>query len=173
MRTISRRRLIILPAVTLTGLTVLAGCSNAVQVAAPTTTGAAAAQCRALQARLPKTLMGGKRRSSTPASADTAAWGNPAVTLRCGVSEPGAMNPASPQYDPTGSQSVADTVDGVCWLTQQTGGGGFRFTTVKQQTYVEVDVPGSYAGRAYPLPALASAVLQSDPVNPSTVFDCL
>ena len=162
-----------MPATALLGLLALAGCSNAVHVPAPATTGAAAAQCRALQARLPQTLMGGKRRSSTPSSPDTAAWGDPAVTLRCGVSEPGAMNPASPEYAPAGTASVADTVDGVCWLTQQTGGGGFRFTTVKQQTYVEVDVPGAYAGKSYPLPALASAVRQSDPVNPSTVFDCL
>jgi Protein of unknown function (DUF3515) len=157
----------------LTALAGLTGCSDAVRVPVPTTTGAAAAQCRALQARLPQTLMGVKRRSSSPASADTAAWGDPPITLRCGVPEPAAMNPASPQYDPKETQSVAEESDGVCWLSQPTDGGGFRFTTVKQQTYVEVDVPGAYQGQSYPLPTLAPAVLKADPVNPDTVFDCL
>jgi len=155
-------------------VTLLAGCSDAVRVAAPVTTGTAAAQCQALQRRLPQTLMGQKRRSTTPASGNTAAWGDPAITLRCGVAEPAAMTPGSPQYDPQQDQSVAVESAGVCWLTQQQSGGGFRFTTVKQQTYVEVDVPGAYAGQNYPLPALAAPLQRTDPLStsPASVFAC-
>ena len=151
----------------------LAGCSGGLRVPAPATSGTASAQCRALQARLPQTLLGRKRRSSTPASADTAAWGDPAITLRCGVAEPGPLNPASADYDPKSLSTVTIAVDGVCWLTQSTSGGGFRFTTVKQQTYVEVNVPGAYQGQSYPLPALAAPVQQADPVNPDRTFDGL
>ena len=62
----------------------------------------------------------------------------------------------------------------MCWLTQQQSGGGFRFTTVKQQTYVEVDVPGAYAGQNYPLPALAAPLQRTDPLStsPASVFAC-
>jgi hypothetical protein len=142
-------------------------------VAAPTPGGAASAQCAALQAQLPPTLLGHKRRTTTPASPNTAAWGDPAIVLRCGVAEPGAMNPASPQYDPKQTNSVAVVSNGVCWLSQQTSGGGFRFTTVKQNAYVEVDVPGAYQGQSWPMPALAGPIQKADPVNPNTVFDCL
>ena len=160
------------PVTAVAALGLLAGCSGSVQVAAPVTTGAAAAQCKALQPLLPKTLLGKKRRTSTPASANTAAWGDPAITLSCGVPEPGALNPASPEYDPKGDNSIAVEAAGVCWLTQPTSGGGFRFTTVKQQTYVELNVPGAYAGQNYPLPDLAAAVQKADPANPALVFDC-
>ena len=171
MRILSRR-FAVLPATAVTGLIMLTGCSGAVRVAAPTTTGAVAAQCRASPARLPQTLLGEKRRSTSPASADTAAWGDPAITLRCGVSEPGAMNPGSPQYDPKQTSSVAVESGGVCWLTQTPGDGGFRFTTVKQQAFVEVDVPSAYSGQGWPMPALNGAVLKADPASPDSVFDC-
>ncbi len=154
-------------------MALLGGCSDAVNVSPPATAGATAAQCRALQAQLPQTLMGRKRRDTSPSSAATAAWGDPAITLRCGVAEPGAMNPASPQYDPHENQSVMIESSGLCWLTQPVG-SGFRFTTVKQQTFVEVNVPGAYAGQSYPLPALAGALLKTDPAstNPQVAFNC-
>jgi hypothetical protein len=152
-------------------LTLVAGCSGGLHVPAPEVSGAAAAHCRALQPLLPQTLMGRKRRSSSPASAETAAWGDPAITLRCGVAEPGPLNPASPDYDPLEQNTVSVMVDGVCWLTQPVG-DGFTFTTVKQQTYVQVSVPGAYAGQAYPLPALAGPVLKADPADPDSVFAC-
>lgn len=155
-------------------MALLGGCSDAVRVSAPATTGAAGAQCRALQAQLPRTLMGRERRGTDPASADTAAWGDPAITLRCGVPEPGPMNPASPQYDPHETQSVMIESSGLCWLTQSTNGGGYVFTTVKQQTFVEVDVPGAYAGQNYPLPELAGPLRKTDPAStdPGVAFDC-
>ncbi|QMU78945.1 DUF3515 domain-containing protein [Streptacidiphilus sp. PB12-B1b] len=155
-------------------LALLAGCSGGLHVPAPVTTGAAAAQCRSLHALLPPTLMGQKRRSSSPASDNTAAWGDPAITVRCGVAEPGPLDPRAADYDPTELHTVWVLVDGVCWLTQPPAdnGGGFTFTTVKQQTYVQVHVPGAYAGQSYPLPALAGPVLKADPANPDSAYDC-
>ena len=139
-------------------------------VAAPKTTGRAAAQCRALHALLPKTLLGQARQSTSPASDNTAAWGNPAITLRCGVSVPGAVNPASSAFDPPSTLSTV--VDGVCWVTVHTSDGGFQFTAVKQQTHVEVDVPSSYTGQQAPVNALSAQILKADPTDTSLIFDC-
>jgi hypothetical protein len=43
---------------------------------------------------------------------------------------------------------------------------------VKQQTYVEVDVPASYAGQQAPVNALSAQILKADPTDPSRIFDC-
>lgn len=155
----------------------LAGCSgsNAVRIAAPTPTGSAVAQCGALVKALPGTLLGQRSRAVSPASTTTAAWGDdPAITLRCGVGTPGALDPASSEYDPDLAHHDAQDVNGVCWLIGQTGGGGYRFTTIVQRTYVEVNVPASYAGQQSPLGGLASAVLASDPADPARAqFNCV
>ena len=167
------RRGSVLPATAVTAaaaVLLLAGCSGSVQVSPPRTGGTASAQCAALQKLLPSTLMGQQRRSTSPASANTAAWGNPAITLRCGVPVPDVLDPKSADYDPSAVSTVAN---GMCWITTTGSGGGYRFTTVKQQTYVEVNVPGAYAGQDYPLPSLVTAITRSDPADPNRVFDCL
>ncbi|WP_052432488.1 DUF3515 domain-containing protein [Streptacidiphilus carbonis] len=172
-RPVRRALSALLPAAAL----LLAGCSSgggAVHVAAPTPGGSAAARCGALVAALPKTLMGQSARSVAPAPGSTAAWGDPAVTLRCGVNAPGALDPASSEYDPKLDNHDAQDVNGVCWLTGTAKGGGYVFTTIVQQTYVEVTVPGSYAGQQSPLGGLASAVLRTDPADPARAqFNCI
>ncbi|MEY9966351.1 hypothetical protein ABIA33_004411 [Streptacidiphilus sp. MAP12-16] len=173
--TLPTRRLA-LPATTLLAALLLSACSDdgsgSVHVAAPAPTGTTATQCAALQAALPQALQGKQRRTVSPASANAAAWGNPAITLRCGVAEPGVMDPTSPSYDPLSTKSHALDVNGLCWVSEDTKGGGYRFTTVKQQAYVEVDVPGAYHGQESPLPAFTGPVLRTDPADESRRFDC-
>ena len=163
-----------LPAAAAAVLVLLTGCSggdDGVQVAAPATTGAATAQCKALQALLPQTLPGGqKRRATSPSSDNTAAWGDPAITLRCGVAEPGVINIFSKTYDP--SSVLSTVVDGVCWITEQTSDNGFRFTAIKQQTYVEMDVPSAYNGQQAPVNGVSAQILKTDPTDSSKIFDC-
>ncbi|MHA6763060.1 DUF3515 family protein [Streptacidiphilus sp. PAMC 29251] len=166
----------VLSAAALLAALVLAACSgsDSVKVAAPATTGAAARQCAALQAALPGTLQGQKIRGTTPKSTNTAAWGSPAITLRCGVGMAGVLDPHSPAYDPDDTRHDAEEVNGVCWASEKTDGGGFRFTTIRQHTYVEVNVPGAYAGQQSPLGSLAGPVLRTDPTDTAAhPFDCL
>jgi hypothetical protein len=171
--TSSPTRPAVFSAAALVAALLLAACSGGgVHVAAPSPTGAAAKRCAALRAVLPATLLGEKLRGTSPASADTAAWGSPAITLRCGVGMPGVIDPHSPAFDPTSDRHDVELNKGVCWVSEQTGGGGFRFTTVKQDTYVEVDVPGAYAGQQSPLASLAGTVLRTDPTDPADPFDC-
>lgn len=160
---------------TLSAQLLLSACSGggSVPVDPPRTTGRAAAQCAALAKALPAALQGLATRATTPPSTGTAAWGDPAVTLRCGVSRPGVLDPASPEYDPEYQKHDVEEIQGVCWVSEQTADRGFRFTTVKQQTYVELNVPAAYAGRQSPLSALAGPVLGTDPVDSAHPFDCL
>lgn len=142
-----------------------AGCSltgdadGSLSLTVPKPTAEAARLCRALHKELPKTVEGLKRRTPEPASELTAAWGAPAIKLRCGVGKPLDLTPGTEHYDPYASSAM---VDGVMWLPEQLD-DGYRFTTVLRRAYVEVTVPGKYAPEVNPLVDLASAVKKNVP----------
>ena len=81
--------------------------------------------------RLPTELDGRERRDTDPTSSRTAAWGDPAVVLRCGVERPAGLR---------GSEVVV--VDGVGWVLAEHP-GAYVFTTSDLATYVQVRVPRS------------------------------
>ncbi|MEV6106574.1 DUF3515 family protein [Streptomyces sp. NPDC051940] len=135
------------PAVLLLAVALTAACSSssdggAADVSAPRPSAGAKAYCEALAKRLPRTVGDGlKSRETSPASVYTAAWGDPAVTLRCGVPRPDVLTPGTEHYNPTAD---AAQVDGVDWLLEDTD-EGYRFTTVGRAAFVEVAVPERYA----------------------------
>ena len=98
--------------------------------------------------RLPAELDGRGRRDTDPTSPRTAAWGDPAVVLRCGVSRPAGLS---------GSEVVE--VDGVGWVLAERG-RAYVFTTSDLMTYVQVSVPRSTPREAAtaPLVDLAAPV---------------
>jgi len=132
----------------------LAGCSRGVDVAVPTPapTGPGAYACAALHGRLPDEVVGEKVVASHPNSDLTSAWGNPAITIRCGV-QPPQVNPSE--------QVIA--VDGVDWYPEKFS-GGYRFTTVHRALFVEVNVPSSYAPEADVLADLSPSVAANIPL---------
>ncbi|MEY9873753.1 hypothetical protein ABH931_003242 [Streptacidiphilus sp. MAP12-33] len=149
------------------------GGGGRVPVAAPTTTGAVAQQCVALQKSLPKTLMGQGRRGTTPGSANTAAWGDPAVTLRCGAGMPSVLDPHSRNYNPEGDNLSGAEIGGVCWASvHNQADNSFTFSSVDQQAIVEVFVPAAYYGKQSPLSELAPAVAKASPLDPDRKFSC-
>lgn len=118
---------------------------------------AAAAACEALVDALPDRLHQQERRDIEPADQSSAAWGSPAIVLRCGVEEPAALEPTSPCFE----------VSNVGWLATQDGepaemGGGLEgtvtFTSIGREAYVEVDVPDDYQPAADVLAELADPV---------------
>lgn len=115
-----------------------------------------AATCRALHDVLPASVDGAARRSTSPVSDLTAAWGSPPVVLRCGVPRPAALEPTS--------QLV--TIDGVDWYPEQLS-DGYRFTSYGRVADVEVRVPGRYAPEVNPLVDLAAAMKKADPLKAS------
>lgn len=103
---------------------------------------AAAEDCRALHRLLPKTLHGLARRQTSPASDFTAAWGSPAIVLRCGVPRPALL-----AADKEPSAEAAD-LGGVNWLPETVHTSDVRMTATGRQAYVEVTVPAPYTGKA-------------------------
>ena len=124
----------------------LGGCSRPVALPDPAPTGADLATCTALMADLPEQVLDQERRKAEP-GVFSAAWGDPAITLRCGVSKPPELGPASTCLE----------ANGVGWFTEEAE-GGLLFTTIGRQTYVELAVPSAYAPESGALVDVAATV---------------
>ncbi|GAA3390418.1 DUF3515 domain-containing protein [Streptomyces roseoviridis] len=138
-------------------LLAVAGCSSPdakASVPVPRPPAAEAAFCRALAKELPGAVAGLERTGTEPESELTAAWGDAAIVLRCGVPRPEKMS------DP---QSLGIVADGVRWLLEQREGDGPRFTTTYRKAYVEVTLDERYAHDIGPLTDLAAPVRRAVP----------
>jgi hypothetical protein len=103
------------------------------------------AACAALQKDLPQRLPQGlSRRATEPASTTTLAWGDPAITLRCGVPE--GLEADEPY-----------TFNDVQWAMHDVGAAR-RWTTRGLKVNVEVVVPDHYSSQAELIGALAPAL---------------
>lgn len=138
-------------------LAALAGCgAGAVEVPVTAPDPAAARLCEGLRDRLPDTLRGEERRETRPASATTAAWGSPAIALRCGVPRPPAMRQTSELV----------TVNGIAWFPQPPD-RPVTFTALGRRAYVEVTVPATYAPPGDVLIELTGAIKAALPARPA------
>ncbi|MEU6930332.1 DUF3515 domain-containing protein [Streptomyces sp. NPDC046385] len=138
-------------------LLAVAGCSPPdakASVPVPGPAAAEAAVCRSLAKELPGTVAGLERSGTEPDSELTAAWGDAAIVLRCGVPRPEKMN------DP---QAQGIDADGVNWLYERREGDGPRFTTTYRKAYVEVTLDKRYAHDVGPLVDLAAPVKKAVP----------
>nr|WP_203599864.1 DUF3515 domain-containing protein [Streptomyces sp. SID10853] len=133
-----------------------AGCSSTdgtASVEVPEPPAAQVKLCRALDKELPKTVAGLTRGDPEPKSELTAAWGDAAIVLRCGVPRPAEMDDA---------QAKAVDANGVNWLLEQRDSGP-RFTTTYRKAYVEVTLGPKYAHDVTPLSGFANAIRKTDP----------
>lgn len=150
-----------------------------VEVTAPEPRGEAAEACRELAGELPERVEGEERADLAEESEYVAAWGDPAIVLRCGVARPAVLTPESDSYNP-----LVDgiEVDGVAWVVEEQPpdeDDAVRFTTTGRTLFVEVTVPGAYAPEVNPLVDLAEAVdarvpldpLWEDPMDPGSHAD--
>lgn len=137
-------------ALLLTALTalVITGCSGPAAVDPPRPRGDTAAACRELLQAAPETVEDQSRREVEPESPYTAAWGDPAITLACGVAKPDDLNAASECFE----------VNGVGWYAEESP-EQVRFTTIGRSAFVQVTVPTVYEP-ANPLVDLAGPVEQ-------------
>jgi hypothetical protein len=163
----SRRWLLVAPCV-LASVALTSGCSGpgAVEVTEPPSpTDRVQVMCGDLIDALPETVAEDlDARDVDPSDALAAAWGDPAVVLRCGVPEPDALTRTSACFE----------VDGVGWLATQDGRevsgdapveGTLTFTTIGRAAYVEVEVPAMDDHQPVDaLPALAMPIQQTIPV---------
>lgn len=141
----------------LCGAAIVAACSQPVAVPVPTPSSPDVIDaCTALHAQLPARVEGQSARTADPDSKLTASWGDPPITLQCGVAEPTALEPTSHLI----------TVDGVDWLPEEHT-DGWVFTTTGRLAYVAVTVPGKYQPEANALVDLAGPVSQAVPIAPA------
>nr|WP_091182549.1 DUF3515 domain-containing protein [Microlunatus flavus] len=131
---------------------VLAGCGK-VAVEEPTPDAATAQVCGAVMAALPERVLDQGRRSVEPGVL-SAAWGKPAIVLRCGVPAPPGLGPYSDCVE----------VNGVGWYSEDAQGGTI-FTTIGRPAFVELSVPTAYAPESGALADLSAAVSAHDPVT--------
>lgn len=121
---------------------VLPGCARPVAVDPPAPPAGQAAACAAFGAALPAELETvGERRDVDPDSPYTAAYGDPAMSVRCGVPAPAALS----------ETSVLVTVDGIDWFPEQLT-AGWVMTTVDLAARVEIVVPDTQG----PAPSVAA-----------------
>ena len=121
-------------------------------LAVPTPTGNARTICRDLISDTPDVVADQERREITHPSPYTAAWGDPAITLGCGMTKPPGLNAASECLE----------VNGVGWFSEQRA-EGYRFTTIGRKTYAQVAVPKKYVP-SDPLVDLSKAITDHLPV---------
>jgi hypothetical protein len=107
--------------------------------------GSTTAGCAALDAALPADLDGHPRRPMVAAEPGVAAWGDPAVILRCGISDPEELN--------CGSELTV--FNGVSWLPL-TGTGSTTYVAVDRASRVALTLDDSVGVGA--VQALSNAI---------------
>ena len=114
--------------------------------------------CTELAARLPAAVADQGRRDVTPADAAGAAWGDPAITLVCGVDEPAGFDDVA----------TCLTVNGVDWYVpteQLEAQSDLTMTVVNREVAVEVELPAAYFPPATALADLSGPVEESIPAT--------
>jgi hypothetical protein len=133
---------------------VLGGCAADVTVTPPSVGPDARATCTRVVDALPDTVSDQPSRATEPTSPLTAAWGEPAIVLQCGVGQPAAYRPTAELI----------TVNGVDWFPEEFT-EGYVFTTRGRAVNVEVAVPDEYAPEVNPLVDLAPAIKRANPTT--------
>jgi len=138
-------------AVLATLATLLAGCAT-VSVEEPTPGPEVAQVCGAVMAALPAEVLDQGRRTVEPGVL-SAAWGKPAIVLRCGVDAPPGLR----------NDSECIEVNDVGWYSEEVENGTI-FTTIGRPAFVEVAVPAKFAPESGALADLSDVVTEHDPV---------
>jgi hypothetical protein len=138
--------------VLVTVLVLATGCSDTVGVDAPDVSGSAARACASLLRALPERVADQPRRKVDPGRGYAAAWGDPAIELRCGVPRPDELTAVSP----------CQHTNGVDWFipaSQQSGQTSeVTMTTVGRAVNIEVSIPSDDFPPATTMVDLAPAV---------------
>jgi hypothetical protein len=137
---------------------VVSACGGPLQVDTPRLSGQAARTCSALVHALPATVDSGRRRAvETSGAPASAAWGDPAIVLRCGV-------PMPRQFD---RFATCQEANGVGWFipqAQMTGSPeSITMTTIGRAVNVEVSLPRDYWPPAAAMVDLAPAIKKTVP----------
>ncbi|BFU42819.1 DUF3515 family protein [Krasilnikovia sp. MM14-A1004] len=120
---------------------------TAVPMAAPALAGRAAQVCPAITSRLPGKLRDLPARTVTAGPRQNAAWGEPPITLACGVAQPTMCATVDGGAGCVPLDTELLNMNGVCWYARQDPVGPV-FTTMDREVPVQVTVPAKYAQAA-------------------------
>lgn len=114
------------------------------------------ASCRTLMPALPQRLANGPRRTLVGQTDGVAAWGDPAVILRCGLETPAELT----------CSSALTLVDGVSWLQLPGQGvGDTTYLAADRSVRIAVTIPdGSGTGVIQQVSETVGATLPARPV---------
>ena len=126
--------------------------SSSVPLLVPTPTPQVASACGSLMAQVPPQLFDQSPRATTPRSTLTKAWGNPALTVRCGVDRPATLRATSELVEISGTDWFAEEVTGATVLTARIPRGP------GQIMWLELVVPARYGPAAQVATELVPAV---------------
>lgn len=134
-------------------IAVTAGCgSGDVHIDTPALTGPDATACASLVEALPDAVSDQTRRTTDPEDAYGAAWGDPAIVLRCGVPKP-------PGFDKFATCQVTNDVG---WFVPdeqiEDQSADVVMTTIGFEQNIEVTVPAVYRPPAAAMVDLADAI---------------
>ncbi|MGA4668236.1 DUF3515 domain-containing protein [Propionibacteriaceae bacterium Y1923] len=135
----------------------VAGCSaGPPPLPQPSPTGVVAQECAAVMAALPATVMG---QGDRVVDGLVATWGDPRISLRCGVEPPAGLDRTSP----------CDELNGIGWYSEEPGtafASTWRFTTIGRSGYIEVMVDEGHSPAGDALMDLSGAVSKMMLVTP-------
>jgi hypothetical protein len=117
----------------------------------PPVTPEADASCPAVMSALPLDLVGEPSRRVRSESPYAYAWGDPPVSLVCGVDRPDGFGPSSPLYQ----------INGVLWFVDDSAADTTVWTAVDRPVYVELQVPASIDSG--PATVLSTAIAEALP----------
>jgi hypothetical protein len=131
-----------------------------VAVSAPPLSGRPATVCRALTAKLPSAVRDLARRPVGAGPEQNAAYGDPALTVACGV-------PAA-SFPPTDNVWV---VNRVCWHAAE-GPDAVLLTTVDREVPVQVTVPRAYEQPLQWVAPISDTIVAAVPSVPTAPSGC-
>jgi hypothetical protein len=140
-----------------------------VRMAAPQLAARPAEVCLAVTSQLPATVRDLAARKVSAGPEQNAAWGEPALTVACGVAQPQMCA----SLDETGSGCVPmDTelmnMNRVCWYADEQP-AATTFTTMDREVAVRVTVPKQYAQPAQWANEFSDVVVKTDKSRTSGV----
>ncbi|RZU49811.1 uncharacterized protein DUF3515 [Krasilnikovia cinnamomea] len=118
-----------------------------VPMAAPALSARAAQVCQAVTSALPGTLRDLPARQVTAGPRQNAAWGEPPITLACGVAQPAMCATLDGGAGCVPLDAELLNMNEVCWYARQDPAGPV-FTTLDREVPVRVTVPTGYAQAA-------------------------
>ncbi len=135
--------------------------STPVRMAAPRLDPHAAQVCLAVTSQLPTAVRGLPGRKVSAGPEQNAAYGEPPITVACGVTQPTMcerVDGGHPGCVPL--DAVMLKMNGVCWWGQD-GPAADLFTTMDREIAVQVTVPGSYQQTAQWANEFSDAVVRT------------